>query len=81
MSGFVVSVMFEDVAKSTFRNERGETLEMTVTKIENGEITVNGNHPFAGKTMRFVVTVVGVRDANEDSAMDFSHQSMPPTIQ
>lgn len=68
-------------AKPTFQNEQGETLEMTVTKIEDGQITVNGNHPFAGKTMRFVVTIVGVRDAGEEGAMDFSHQPMPPTVQ
>lgn len=68
-------------AKPTFQNEQGETLEMTVTKIENGQITVNGNHPFAGKTMRFVVTVVGVRDPSEDSAMDFSQAPVPPTVQ
>ena len=68
-------------AKPTFQNEQGETLEMTVTKIEDGQITVNGNHPFAGKMMRFVVTIVGVRDADEDGSMDFSHGSVPPTIQ
>jgi FKBP-type peptidyl-prolyl cis-trans isomerase SlyD len=68
-------------AKPIFQNEQGESLEMTVTKIENGEITVNGNHPFVGKTMRFVVTIVGVRDANEDGTMDFSHQPISLTVQ
>jgi len=68
-------------AKPKFQNEQGETLEMTVTKIEEGQITVNGNHPFAGKTMRFVVTVVGVRDADEDGATDFSSITAPPTLQ
>ena len=68
-------------ARPTFRNEQGETLEMTVTKIEDGQITVNGNHPFAGKIMRFVVTVVGVRDADDDGAMDFSNNPASPTIQ
>ena len=68
-------------AKPTFQNEQGETLEMTVTNIEDGQITVNGNHPFAGKTMRFVVTIVGVRDADEDGSMDFSHNPVPPTLQ
>lgn len=67
-------------AKATFKNEQGEALEMTVTKIEDGMITVNGNHPFAGKAMRFVVTVVGVRDA-DDGAMDFSGTPVTPTLQ
>ncbi len=68
-------------AKPTFRNEQGGTLEMTVTKIENGQITVNGNHSFAGKIMRFVVSIVGVRDASEGDAMDFSHELVPPAVQ
>lgn len=68
-------------AKPKFQNEQGETLEMTVTKIEDGQITVNGNHSFAGKTMKFVVTIVGVRDADDDGAMDFSDSPVPPTIQ
>jgi FKBP-type peptidyl-prolyl cis-trans isomerase SlyD len=68
-------------AKPTFQNEDGKTLEMEVTKIEDGKITVNGNHPFAGKTMKFVVTVVGVRAPEEGDAMDFSHDATPPTVQ
>lgn len=68
-------------AKPRFQNEQGETLEMTVTKIEDGQITVNGNHPFAGKTMRFVVTVVGVRNAEENGTMDFSSNPASATIQ
>ena len=68
-------------AKPTFKNEQGETLEMTVTKIEDGQITVNGNHPFASKTLRFVVHVVGVCDSENPSGMDFSHDPASPTIQ
>lgn len=52
-------------AKPSFQNEAGETMEMTVTKIEDGKITVDGNHPFAGKTMIFSVTVTAIRDALE----------------
>jgi len=52
-------------AKPTFQNEHGETMEMMVTKIENDMITVDGNHPFAGQTMTFLVTVAGIRDAAE----------------
>lgn len=68
-------------ARPTFQNEQGGTMEMTVTKIEDGKITVNGNHPFAGKTVTFSVTVVGVRDPEEGDAMDFSHSEIPPTVQ
>lgn len=50
-------------AEAMFQNEAGETKTMIVTRIENGEITLDGNHPFAGKDLLFRVTVVGVRDA------------------
>lgn len=36
---------------------------MLVTQIANGQITLDGNHPFAGKDLLFRVVVVGVRDA------------------
>ena len=50
-------------AKPTFENAEGESLEMTVTKIEDGKITIDGNHPFAGKTITFHVTVAAIRPA------------------
>jgi FKBP-type peptidyl-prolyl cis-trans isomerase SlyD len=53
-------------AEVSFSNERGETLEMKVTRIEDGKLTVDGNHPLAGQTVEFRVTVVDVRDATAD---------------
>lgn len=50
-------------AKPTFENANGESMEMTVTKIEDGKITIDGNHPFAGKTITFHVTVAAIRPA------------------
>ncbi len=50
-------------AKPSFENAQGEAIEMTVTRIEDGKITIDGNHPFAGKTLTFHVTVMAVRDA------------------
>ena len=35
---------------------------MTVKSIENEEIFLDGNHPFAGKTMTFRVTEKDIRD-------------------
>jgi FKBP-type peptidyl-prolyl cis-trans isomerase SlyD len=55
-------------ARPTFQNDQGETVEMVVTKIEDGKITIDGNHPFAGQTMTFSVTVAGIRDATEAEA-------------
>jgi len=53
-------------ARPTFENDQGESMEMTVTKIEDGKITIDGNHPFAGKTITFHVNVVGIRPATPE---------------
>jgi FKBP-type peptidyl-prolyl cis-trans isomerase SlyD len=50
-------------AEAMLQNEAGETKTMVVTRIADGEITLDGNHPFAGKDLVFRVTIVGVRDA------------------
>jgi len=50
-------------AKPTFENETGEMMELEVTKIEDDQLTVDANHPFAGKTVTFRMKVVGVREA------------------
>lgn len=39
---------------------------VTITGIEDGNVTVDGNHPLAGVTLNFDVTVREVRDATEE---------------
>jgi FKBP-type peptidyl-prolyl cis-trans isomerase SlyD len=53
-------------ARPMFQNEHGEVTEFVVSKIENGKLTVDGNHPFAGKTMTFKVDVVAIREATAE---------------
>lgn len=53
-------------AEVEFQNERGESKVFYVTKIEDGKLTVDGNHPFAGKTITYNITVKEVRDATAD---------------
>jgi FKBP-type peptidyl-prolyl cis-trans isomerase SlyD len=48
------------------QNAKGETISLVVTHIADGKITVDANHPLAGKTVTFEVTVQGIRDATED---------------
>lgn len=50
----------------TFRNDRGEEMLFRVTRIENGRLTVDANHPLAGQTVKFVVTIVAERPASLD---------------
>ncbi len=53
-------------AQVEMQNDRGETRSFIVSRIEDGRLTVDGNHPFAGKTVRFVVEVNDVRDATPE---------------
>ncbi len=53
-------------AEAEFRNETGESMNMTVVKVENGEVMLDGNHPFAGKTMTFKVKITAIRDAADE---------------
>lgn len=39
---------------------------VTVTKVEDDTVTVDGNHPLAGKPLNFDVKVVDVRDASSE---------------
>ena len=41
----------------------GETLVVTVEKVEGDTVTVDGNHPLAGVQLNFAVEVIEVRDA------------------
>ena len=42
------------------------TRVVTVTGIEGDDVTVDGNHPLAGATLTFEVSVRDVRDASEE---------------
>lgn len=47
-------------------NENGDRRQFRVTKIEDGLLTVDANHPLAGKALTYEVTVVGVREASDE---------------
>lgn len=53
-------------AAVSFENDTGESKEFRVTKIEDGKLTVDGNHPLAGQTVRFIVNIVDIRDATAE---------------
>ena len=56
-----VGIMFE-----TRDPETEETLQFRVTAIDAGRVTVDGNHPLAGMTIRFEATVLEVRAASSE---------------
>ena len=42
------------------------SLVVTVTEVSDNGVTVDGNHPLAGQTLNFDVTVADVREATEE---------------
>ncbi len=49
----------------------GQDVMVTVTAVEDDHVVIDGNHPLAGVTLNFDVTVRDVRDA---SAEEIEHQ-------
>jgi FKBP-type peptidyl-prolyl cis-trans isomerase SlyD len=48
------------------RGEDGQEIVFTVLKIKGPVVHLDGNHPLAGKTLRFTVKVVDVRTATPE---------------
>jgi len=46
--------------------EGGETVQVVVKSIADDEVTIDYNHPMAGKTLMFSVTVLATRAATEE---------------
>lgn len=58
-------------AEVEMQNESGEVKTFYVTKIEDGRLTVDGNHPLAGKTLKVRVKILEVRNPTlEDMGPD-----------
>ena len=44
----------------------GQMIVVTVNKVEDDTITIDGNHPLAGVTLNFAVKVIDIRDASAE---------------
>jgi FKBP-type peptidyl-prolyl cis-trans isomerase SlyD len=50
-----------------FHTQSDEGMQVvTVVGVDGDNITIDGNHPLAGKTLHFDVQIVGVREASAD---------------
>lgn len=57
-------------AEVEFQNDHGESKIFRVSEIKDGKLTVDGNHPFAGKSITYNITVKEVRDATASELAD-----------
>lgn len=51
--------------------QSSDGVELIVTDIDGDKIVLDGNHPLAGRTLQFSVTIRGIREATEE---ELSHQ-------
>ena len=57
-------------AAVTMQNDKGGIKDFIVSSIEDGKLTIDGNHPLAGKDIIFYVEVLSVRDATADEIIE-----------
>jgi len=62
-----VPVEFQHLgAEVEAENDKGETVQFVVTVIADGKLTIDANHPLAGQTVHFSVTIQAVREATPE---------------
>ena len=57
-------------ANVTMQNDKGGTKDFVVSSIENNKLTIDGNHPLAGRDIIFFVEVLSIRDATADEIIE-----------
>ncbi|MEW8506677.1 MAG: FKBP-type peptidyl-prolyl cis-trans isomerase [Candidatus Thiodiazotropha sp.] len=67
-------------AEVQMQNDDGEVKSFFVTRMENGRLTVDGNHPLAGKTLVVKVKILEVRDSTKEDAMNLALPDQSHTI-
>lgn len=67
-------------AEVQFQNNEGDIKTFLVSRIENGKLTVDGNHPFAGKDLIFKITVTEIRDATQEEIESGKPSGKPYSI-
>jgi len=68
-------------AEAELQSDAGGKLTFRVVEIADGKITLDGNHPLAGRTATVVATVVSVRNATqEEMRTGFPAEQGPPPL-
>lgn len=63
-------------AQVEFENDQGETRAFRVSRMGEGTLTLDGNHPLAGQPVTFVIQIIEVRDATLDEIANGSPEPM-----
>lgn len=66
--------------KVEMKNKDGEIKAFIVSKIEGGKLTVDGNHPFAGKHITFNITITAIRDASAEEILAGKPEDSMPHV-
>lgn len=68
-------------AEAELQNDAGDKLTFRVVNIADGKITLDGNHPLAGRIATVSATVVSVRNASADEMRTgFPAEQGPPPL-
>jgi FKBP-type peptidyl-prolyl cis-trans isomerase SlyD len=67
-------------AEVEMMNDKGEAKTFTVTRIEDGKLTVDGNHPLAGKEITFQIRVIDIRDATPEELVSGVDAMQAPVL-
>lgn len=59
-------------------NQDGQVIQGTVAEVKENAVTMDFNHPMAGKTLNFTGTVVSVREATEKELSEGLHGEFAP---
>lgn len=65
-SQFPAGSELEEGMQFQAESPEGQAMVFTIAGVEGDDITIDGNHPMAGKTLHFAIEVLSVRDATEE---------------
>jgi FKBP-type peptidyl-prolyl cis-trans isomerase SlyD len=73
---FPPDIELEPGMQFSAENERGDVVTTWIHSIEGDQVTIDLNHPLAGKTLHFQITVASIRDATREE-MTHGHPHGP----
>ena len=67
-------------AEVEMMNDQGDTRTFVVSHIEDDKLTVDGNHPMAGKTIVFHIRITDIRDATPEEIENGVEPMITPVL-